>query len=85
MTNLPFFCLSLRGFRLINYNFINMSTKKLVRDIKNKKLAGVCAGVANYFGLDVTLVRIIWLVLALMGSLGLWIYLILLLVLPKAE
>lgn len=62
-----------------------MSTKKLVRDIKNKKLAGVCAGVAKYFGLDVTLVRIIWLVLALMGSLGLWIYLILLLVLPKAE
>lgn len=62
-----------------------MSTKKLVRDIKNKKLAGVCAGVANYFGLDVTLVRIIWLVLALMGSLGVWVYLILLLVLPKAE
>ncbi len=62
-----------------------MSTKKLVRDIKNKKLAGVCAGVAEYFGLDVTLVRIIWLVLALMGSLGLWIYLILMLVLPKAE
>ncbi len=75
----------MRGFRLINYNFINMSTKKLVRDIKNKKLAGVCAGVANYFGLDVTLVRIIWLVLALMGSLGVWAYLILLLVLPKAE
>lgn len=75
----------MRGFRIINYNFINMSTKKLVRDIKNKKLAGVCAGVAKYFGLDVTLVRIIWLVLALMGSLGLWIYLILLLVLPKAE
>ena len=75
----------MRGCRLINYNFINMSTKKLVRDIKNKKLAGVCAGVANYFGLDVTLVRIIWLVLALMGSLGVWAYLILLLVLPKAE
>lgn len=75
----------MRRFRIINYNFINMSTKKLVRDIKNKKLAGVCAGVANYFGLDVTLVRIIWLVLALMGSLGVWVYLILLLVLPKAE
>ena len=75
----------MRGFGIINYNFINMSTKKLVRDIKNKKLAGVCAGVAKYFGLDVTLVRIIWLVLALMGSLGLWIYLILMLVLPKAE
>lgn len=62
-----------------------MSNKKLVRDIRNKKIAGVCAGVANYFGLDVTLVRIIWLVLALMGSLGVWVYLILLLVLPKSE
>ncbi|MBE6235982.1 MAG: PspC domain-containing protein [Bacteroidales bacterium] len=62
-----------------------MSNKKLVRDIRNKKLAGVCAGVANYFGLDVTLVRIIWLVLALMGSLGFWLYIILLLVLPKSE
>ena len=75
----------MRGFRLINYNFINMSTKKLVRDIKNKKLAGVCAGVAKYFGLDVTLVRIAWIVLALLGSLGFWLYIILLLVLPKAE
>lgn len=62
-----------------------MSTKKLVRDIKNKKLAGVCAGVAKYFGLDVTLVRIAWIVLALLGSLGFWLYIILLLVLPKAE
>ena len=62
-----------------------MSTKKLVRDINNKKIAGVCAGVAKYFGMDVTLVRIIWLVLALMGSLGVWAYLILMLLLPKAE
>lgn len=62
-----------------------MSTKKLVRDIKNKKIAGVCAGVAEYFGMDVTLVRIIWLVLALMGSLGVWAYLVFMLVLPKAE
>ena len=62
-----------------------MSTKKLVRDIKNKKLAGVCAGVAKYFGLDVTLVRIAWIVLALLGSLGFWLYIILLRVLPKAE
>ena len=62
-----------------------MSTKKLVRDIKNKKLAGVCAGVAKYFVLDVTLVRIAWIVLALLGSLGFWLYIILLLVLPKAE
>jgi phage shock protein C len=34
-------------------------TKALVRDRKGRMLAGVCAGVAQYFGLDVTLVRVI--------------------------
>ena len=62
-----------------------MSNKKLVRDIRNKKIAGVCAGVANFFGMDVTLVRIIWLVLVLAGSIGLWPYIILMLLLPKSE
>ena len=62
-----------------------MSNKKLVRDIRNKKIAGVCAGVANFFGLDVTLVRIIWLVLVLAGTIGLWPYIILMLILPKSE
>ncbi len=62
-----------------------MSNKKLVRDIRNKKVAGVCAGVANFFGMDVTLVRIIWLVLVLAGSIGLWPYIILMLLLPKSE
>jgi len=34
-------------------------TKVLVRSRKDRMLAGVCAGVAGYFGLDVTLVRVI--------------------------
>jgi phage shock protein C len=34
-------------------------TKVLVRDRKGRMVAGVCAGVAQYFGLDVTLVRVI--------------------------
>lgn len=33
--------------------------------MSEKKIAGVCAGVARYFGLEVTLVRVIWLVLAI--------------------
>ena len=37
--------------------------KKLVRS-KNSKIAGVCAGVADYFGWNVGFVRLLWLVLA---------------------
>ena len=34
--------------------------KRLTRDVRNKKIAGVCAGVANYFDIDPTIVRLIW-------------------------
>ena len=46
--------------------------------------AGVCAGVAEYFGLDVSLVRIATLLLILFGGLSLWVYIILWLIVPKA-
>lgn len=39
--------------------------KKLYRSSTNKKLCGVCAGVANYFNLDPTIVRVIYALLAL--------------------
>ncbi len=42
----------------------------------NKMIAGVAAGYAEFFGLDTNLVRILFVVLAIMGSLGIWIYLI---------
>lgn len=55
-------------------NFFNeMSQLKLS---SNKVIAGVCGGYAEFFGLDATLVRIIFVVLAILGSAGLWIYLI---------
>lgn len=60
-----------------------MSTKKLVKDTANKKLAGVCAGLANYFGIDVTIMRILWIIFAIMGSLGIWVYIALMLLLPS--
>lgn len=47
-------------------------------------IAGVCAGVAEYFGLDVSLVRIATLLLILFGGLSLWVYIILWLIVPKA-
>lgn len=59
--------------RLKTIFFNEMSQLKLS---SNKVIAGVCGGYAEFFGLDATLVRIIFVVLAVLGSAGLWIYLI---------
>ena len=51
-------------------------TKTLVRDRKGRMVAGVCAGVAQYFGLDVTLVRVIVAVVSIItGGAGVLAYL----------
>lgn len=57
--------------------------KRLYRS-RNSAIAGICAGVAEYFGLDTSLVRIATLLLILFGGLSLWIYLLLWLIIPKA-
>lgn len=58
--------------------------KRLVRSTTNKKIAGVCAGLAQYFDLDVTLIRVIWLVLLLCAGTGLIAYIICWIVIPVA-
>ncbi len=59
--------------------------KKLTKSA-NKKLAGVCAGVAEYFGLDATLVRLIYACLTVFtaGFPGVILYVVAMLVLPEA-
>ena len=52
-----------------------MEGKKLYRS-RNRMIAGVCAGVADYFGMDVSLVRIIFALLVLAGTVGAWVYLL---------
>ena len=53
---------------------------------KDKKIAGVCGGIAKHFGWDVSIVRIAYLVAAIVSCSGLaWLYLILMFVLPDAE
>ncbi len=56
--------------------------KKLQRNEQEKMLAGVCAGLADYFDIDVTWVRIAFVVAVLAGFSGLLIYVILWIVLP---
>lgn len=61
-----------------------MSGKKLYKDSSNKMIAGVCAGLADYFNLDVSLVRVVFAVLAFVGvGSPFLIYLILWIVLPE--
>ena len=57
--------------------------KKLYRSQKDKKIAGVCAGLAEYFNIDPTIVRIIFIILLLPGGFpGLIPYLILWAIVP---
>ena len=51
-------------------------TRKLYRSRTNRKLAGVCGGLAQYFNTDTTLIRVLFVVLALLGGPGLVIYLL---------
>ncbi|WP_158755274.1 PspC domain-containing protein [Dyella sp. S184] len=58
--------------------------KRLYRSRNDRKLAGVCGGIAEYYGWDPTLVRVAWIVLTLLGGSGILIYLIMWLVMPEA-
>ena len=62
-------------------------TKQIFRDIEGAKISGVCAGFAHYFGIDVTIMRIIWLLGMLITGFFLMIllYIILALAMPKAK
>lgn len=60
--------------------------KRLLIPKEGKKIAGVAAAFANYFGIDVTIVRIIWVLLLLPGGLpGIIPYLICWLVIPEED
>jgi hypothetical protein len=45
--------------------------KKLARQMSRKKIGGVCAGFADYFDVDVTLIRVLWLGAAIFTGVGL--------------
>lgn len=59
--------------------------KRLYRDKDNAVLAGVASGLANYFGLDPVIVRLIFIIAVFFNGLGLLVYIILWLVVPIAE
>ena len=58
--------------------------KKLTRS-KNQMIGGVCAGVAEYFDWDVTLVRVAYAILFFFFGVGFLLYLVLWIVMPKSD
>jgi phage shock protein C len=50
---------------------------------KDKKIAGVCSGIADYFGWDPTLVRLAWVLFTLAGGAGIVAYIIAMVIMPE--
>ena len=57
--------------------------KRLYRNPRDKKIAGVCSGIADYLSVDVTVVRILFLIALLCCGGGFWVYLIIWLLAPE--
>jgi phage shock protein C len=63
---------------------VPVAARALRLDKANKKIAGVCAGFARYFEMDVSLMRVLWLAMIIItGGLGLFVYIAAWLVVPS--
>lgn len=61
-----------------------MKSKKLYRSKKNRIIAGICGGLGEYFNVDPTIVRLIWVFLVVFGmGAGILLYIIFWIIIPK--
>lgn len=58
--------------------------RKLMRSSTDKKIGGVCAGLADYLDIDPTIVRVVWALAVLCAGTGVLVYFVLWMVLPQA-
>jgi phage shock protein C len=57
--------------------------RKLYRSQTNRMVAGVCGGLAQYFNVDPTLIRVLFVLLAVLGGSGLLLYIAMWIIVPK--
>jgi phage shock protein PspC (stress-responsive transcriptional regulator) len=57
--------------------------KQLTKSTTNKMLAGVCGGLAEYFQVDPTIIRLLWVLFSLCGGSGVLAYIIAAIIIPK--
>lgn len=60
-----------------------MENKRLYRSTTNCMLAGVCGGIAEYFNLDPTLIRLAWVLFCALGGSGVLAYIVAAIIIPK--
>ena len=58
--------------------------KKLYKSNTNKMICGVCGGLGEFFGVDPTIIRLVWTILGLMGGTGIVAYLIAAIIIPNS-
>lgn len=56
--------------------------KKLYKSRTDKKIDGVCAGIANYLNLDPTIIRLLWVILAIAAGSGILAYILCMIIMP---
>ncbi len=61
------------------------SVKKMYRDSEKKVIGGVASGVAAFFGVDIAMIRVLFVIFAIFGGLGLLVYIIMWIALPEAK
>jgi len=61
-----------------------MAAKRLYKSRTERMIDGVCGGIAEYLGLDVTLLRVLWVLLTLFGGTGIILYIVAMIVMPAA-
>jgi phage shock protein C len=59
--------------------------RKLYRSQSQRMIAGVCGGLADYFNVDATLIRVLFLLLTVFGGSGLVIYVVMWIIVPDAR
>ena len=57
--------------------------KKLYRSAKNRQLAGVCGGLAEYLNMDPTVIRVLWAVVSLFAFVGVVAYIVCAIIIPE--
>lgn len=59
--------------------------KRLYKSRNNKMICGVCAGIADYFNIDPSIVRVLWAVLALAAGTGVLAHIACAIILPEGD
>lgn len=62
-----------------------MDEKRRLTRSDNKMLGGVCAGIAEYLDLDPTVIRVVWVLMVFFAGVGILLYIILWLIMPKKQ